>query len=114
MLVKLKNGDDNTICRSKIVLKTDRLIVESSVNIIFYSKELLKLNKKTQRRFIEDIYTLDELTDWYENHFINSKTFKKCATWQDKYDKLTREINNIYNDIAVKYGLFVINNRGLK
>ena len=112
MLIKLKDGDSNTVCRTKIVLKTDKVLVESSVNIIFYSKILLSLNKKTQRRFIEDIYTLDELNDWYENHYVNSKAYNKCNGFQQVYDKVTREIKSMYDDVASKYGL-LINDNGI-
>lgn len=114
MLIKLKDGDSNTVCRTKIVLKTDKVLVESSVNIIFYSKILLSLNKKTQRRFIEDIYTLDELNDWYENHYVNSKAYNKCNGFQQVYDKVIREIKSMYDDVASKYGLYVKDNGGLK
>ena len=114
MLVKLKDGDGNTVCRTKIVLKTDKILVESSVNIIFYSKILLSLNKKTQRRFIEDIYTLDELNDWYENHYVGSKAYNKCNGFQQIHDKVISEIKSMYGDVASKYGLFVKDNGGLR
>lgn len=112
MIIMLRDENNNTICETNVYLKNidKKYFVEisSSVDIIFYSSKLLNMNKKIQRQFISDIYSLDELRGWYFEKFIHDKIIKNCRTEEEKKTLVISVIKEMYNDIAVKYGLTII------
>lgn len=110
----LKDENDNIICKTKILIKDSYTVdVKSSVNIIFYSKRLLELDKKLQRRFIEDINELIEIKDWYLDYFVNSNKITRTSTMEEKMKLLEDELVDIYKNMAAKYGLTTKFDKGL-
>lgn len=112
MIIKLKDENNNTICETDVYLKKkdNKYFIEisSSVDIIFYSSKLLNMNKKLQRQFISDIYSLDELRGWYFEKFMHDKLIKNCHNEEEKKTLVISIIKELYNDVAVKYGLTII------
>lgn len=106
MKVFLKDDNDNTICKTKVSIK-DSLSIEfrSSVEILFYSKRLLELDKKLQRRFIEDIHELMEIKEWYFEYIIREKKVNKSDSLNKKLAVVEEELLEIYKRMAAKYGL---------
>lgn len=108
MKVFLKDDNDNTICKTKITIKDSlSLDIKSSVEILFYSKRLLELDKKLQRRFIEDIYELLEIKEWYFEYIIRENKFNKSEGINKKLEVVEDELIEIYKRLAAKYGLSV-------
>lgn len=108
MKIFLKDDNDNDVCKTKVFIK-DSMSVElkSSVNILFYSKRLLELDKKLQRRFIEDINELLEIKEWYFEYVIHEKKLNKSDHIDKKLKVIETELTEIYKRIAAKYGLSV-------
>ena len=115
MIIFLRDENNKTLCETEIYLKNtsyerpeSNIELTSSINIIFYSKKLLELDKKSQRRFIVDIHELSEIRGWYYEHFIHSDKFKKLTFLQEKLNTVENEIYEMYKSIAVQYGLKVV------
>lgn len=106
MILMLMDDNNNTICKSDIDLQIDQISISSTVNIIFYSQILIALCKKPQRRFIEDIDSLNKLDKWYKS-FKKSKSYNKCNSTDDRYNLVVKEIEQLYHNIAIKYGLHI-------
>jgi hypothetical protein len=108
MKVFLKDDNDNMICKTKVYIK-DSISIEfkSSIDILFYSKRLLELDKKLQRRFIEDIYELLEIKEWYFGYIIREKKVNNSDHIDKKLEVVEFELIEIYKRIAAKYGLTV-------
>jgi len=110
--VFLKDENANIICKTKVFIKDSFSIdMKSSVDIIFYSKRLLELDKNLQRRFIEDVHELLEIREWYFAYFINDKKLNKVSTIEKKLEIIEEELIEIYKRMAAKYGLNVIIDR---
>lgn len=113
MIIKLMDINDNLVCKTIVVLQTEHMTVSSTMNVIFYSQILMGLCKKYQRRFIEDINTLNELDKWYEI-VRRGKAYEKCKSAEERYNLVTKEIENMYHDIAISYCLYTSVNWGLR
>lgn len=111
MIIRLKDENNNAICETEVYLKNidNKYFVEisSSVNIIFYSSKLLNMNKKLQRQFISDIYSLNELRGWYFEKFMHDKLIKNCHNEEEKKRLVISVIKEMYKDVAVKYSLTI-------
>lgn len=109
MIVFLRDENNNTICETEVYITNrdtkPQIDIISSVNIIFYSKKLLGLDKKSQRRFIEDIDELSELRAWYFDHFRKSIKLKAIDDIDKQKRMVEQEIKEIYTNVSVKYGL---------
>ena len=109
-MVKVILNDDNgnMICKTKLfTVDSYSIDLKSSINILFYSKRLLELNKKLQRRFIEDINEIMEIRGWYFKYFLDNKHLPKETSAEEKFKIVESELIEIYKRISAKYGLVV-------
>ena len=105
--VCLNDENGNTICKTILfAIDSYSIDLKSTINILFYSKRLLELNKKLQRRFIEDINEVMEIRGWYFKYFLDNKNLpKEKSKAEDKMKVVESELIEIYKRISVKYGL---------
>ena len=105
--IYLINEDGNTICRSKVQISGAYSIgISNKTDILFYSIKLIEMDRRLQRRFIEDIYELNGIEPWYFSNVLVSKDSNKYSI-DKKLDLIVKELTDIYNNIAAKYGLEV-------
>ena len=114
MIIRLVNDNKKTVCETDVFIKksdgdVDYLEIISSVNIIHYSVILLTLDKKSQRRFIEDIDFLSELRGWYYEHYRTKLKKKNDGELNTAYelDECSKSIKKFYEETSTKYGLKV-------
>lgn len=101
--IYLINEDGNTICRSKVQVSGSHSIgISNKIDILFYSIKLIDMDRRLQRRFIEDLTELNEIKPWYFSKVIVSK-----YSLDQKLEMIVKELTEIYENIAAKYGLEV-------
>ena len=105
--IYLINEDGNTICRSKLqVAGTYSIGISNKIDILFYSIKLIDMDRRLQRRFIEDLTELNEIEPWYFSNVLISKDSNKYSIDQ-KFEMIVKELTEIYENVAAKYGLEV-------
>lgn len=114
----LLNEYKKPICNTNVFIQytalDDIIMARSNINILLYSSKLLSLDRKTQRRFIEDINFLCELDNWTGEYYLPKireklKNDNPSLLFDNEYEikELSKEIYNKYKEIAIKYGLEV-------